>query len=372
MVLKLSKIFFVCIFVSFTQTALALPTNVLVKVFSAQPNIQKVELKGQFILIPSNCLLTNGTYKVICTNNSLGLYNHQKKLLLKTQSLVLQSQDAQGIGLQAAKGPARYYPGQIKIYKTPGCKLKILNQLTAKQYVSLVIASETLPDWPFEALKAQAVLTQTRLVKYKIPSELLDSTQNEAYLGLAFKRPEAEKAVNEVWRQILVFDRMPVVPFYHSTCAGRTSTDAYFKGALKGASSYSKAVNCSFCKASPFANVTGRKIPKKQFEANFTRVPTIIDSDSAGRALKVTLANGKTITGYQFWLLLGQKFGWDKAPGTNFKITKDLNGDYWIDSLGGGHGVGLCQWGAAGMAKQGKHYKQILSFYFPGTNLKQF
>jgi stage II sporulation protein D len=82
------------------------------------------------------------------------------------------------------------------------------------------------------------------------------------------------------------------------------------------------------------------------------------------------MGNGKTIDGYQFWLKLGQKFGWDKVPGTRFSLLDNGNGQVVFSSTGAGHGVGLCQWGAVGMAKEGKTYQQILEFYYPGCKVE--
>ncbi len=67
---------------------------------------------------------------------------------------------------------------------------------------------------------------------------------------------------------------------------------------------------------------------------------------------------------------MGQKLGWDKAPGTRYEI-KRAAGAYIIKSSGGGHGVGLCQWGAQGLSRQGKTHAEILKYYFPGTTLEK-
>jgi stage II sporulation protein D len=80
--------------------------------------------------------------------------------------------------------------------------------------------------------------------------------------------------------------------------------------------------------------------------------------------------DGRTETAYSFWLKLGQNFGWDKAPGTRFEIKQVAGNQIEISSNGAGHGVGLCQWGACGLAKQGAGYKKILSYYFPGSKIE--
>ena len=63
--------------------------------------------------------------------------------------------------------------------------------------------------------------------------------------------------------------------------------------------------------------------------------------------------------------------GWKKLPSTWFIVKR--KGDYLLfKGKGYGHGVGLCQWGAQEMAKQGKNYIEILQYYYPGTFLKKY
>ena len=135
---------------------------------------------------------------------------------------------------------------------------------------------------------------------------------------------------------------------------------------------YLTNVKCSYCNQSPFWGETISRIPASRFETVFgIKFPEIISMDVAGRPTEITYRfTGKTLTsnGYQYWLKLGQSFGWDKAPGTKFSIGKH-DREVFIKSRGAGHGVGMCQHGAIGMARRGKTYKEILAFYFPGTEL---
>jgi stage II sporulation protein D len=67
---------------------------------------------------------------------------------------------------------------------------------------------------------------------------------------------------------------------------------------------------------------------------------------------------------------MGQKLGWDKVPGTRYAIS--CSPDFvTLTSTGAGHGVGLCQWGACGLARLGKSYLEILRYYFPGTDVRR-
>ena len=65
---------------------------------------------------------------------------------------------------------------------------------------------------------------------------------------------------------------------------------------------------------------------------------------------------------------LRQRVGYQKLPSLAFSVNVK-RGVFTFDGRGQGHGAGLCQWGAAGMAKEGKTYREILRHYYPGTEL---
>jgi stage II sporulation protein D len=270
--------------------------------------------------------------------------------------------------VQLPDGKARQYPGQLLVSVQGRQTLRVVNQLPAKTYVTLVVSGETSPGWPLEALKAQAVLTQTRLSRYQAGDRLDDTTQQEVYLGRSHWRPEAAKAVDAVWGQQLVVQGRPLIPFYHASCAGRTSDARVFgqDRQLPGIDS----VPCPYCRYAPFGRPTVTFIPAATFKQAFPGgMPAVIQRDSAARPLRVQFQNGKTQSGYAFWLALGQKLGWDKAPGLRYFLAQTASGPIKITSAGAGHGVGLCQLGAAAMARQGKTYRLILKHYFPHATL---
>ena len=65
---------------------------------------------------------------------------------------------------------------------------------------------------------------------------------------------------------------------------------------------------------------------------------------------------------------VGRALGWDRIPSDLYEVNDA--GDRWVfEGRGSGHGVGLCQAGAARMGEAGRSYKDILAFYYPGTVL---
>lgn len=349
----------------------ALPSEVRVRLFEAHPGVQSMEVRGRLrLLAPVIQSLRGKRFLILRQPGGLLIREaNSNRTLFKAQRFRLKPETAavslfpKGTKLKSA----RMYEGTLDFEAKAG-ELLVWNRLPAQAYVATVIGSETQPDWPLEALKAQAVLTQSRLARYQPDDELGDSTQQEAFLGAAYHRVNTNQAVSAVWGQTLTYQGRTVTPYYHASCAGQTSDGAFFASAQ--AMPWLKAVRCPYCDNAPFAKPTVSYISLNAFQRAFPGTGLVIlKRDSANRPLRVQTGQA-VISGYQFWIRLGQRFGWGKAPGTRFQIGQE--GDrIRLTSTGAGHGVGLCQWGAAAMARQGKSYREILKFYFPKATLSR-
>lgn len=362
-----------------------IPNQVQVTLFVAQAPIAEATLFGPLAVQEPHRILPAGMYKVVAERNSVALHVGGKPILTTTAALKLVGLSKRGLHVRVPSrtpillNPSnqldRYYRGKVEFRARAG-KLAIVNTVAARHYVVSVVGSETNPNCPLEALKAQSVLCQTRLSRYHPGDNLSDTTEVEAYLGSAHERAEVDQAVWLTWGQTLTWQSRPVTVFYHSTCAGGTSAANQYFHLKPGELPYLPAVACSYCKASPFFQPTIRTIPWTAFNHAFhlptsnIAGPTIKTRDSAGRALSVQVGHGRIMSGYQFWLTMGQKLGWDRVPGTRYEfVAAAPAGHMRIKSTGAGHGVGLCQWGAAEMAKQGKTFDQILDYYYPAARL---
>lgn len=349
----------------------ALPDFVRVRLFEAYPGIQSIQVSGQAQLVfPVNQTFRGGQLRIVRQPGGLLIQDgNANRVLYRAQRFRLKALHG-NLGLlpvgSALKQPRRY-EGTLDFEAQAGA-LKVWNRLPARDYVATVIGSETPPDWPLEALKAQAVLTQSRLSRYRPDDELGDSTQQEAFLGAAYHRADTHRPVMAVWGQTLAYQGRTVTPYYHASCAGHTSDGAFFANGQ--AMPWLSAVRCPYCQKAPFFKPTVSYVPLTAFQSTFWgKTPLVMAWDNASRPLQMRA--GKTsLSGYQFWIRLGQRFGWDKAPGTRFQLQRDGQ-QVRITSAGAGHGVGLCQWGAAAMAKQGKSYQDILKFYFPRASLSR-
>lgn len=257
--------------------------------------------------------------------------------------------------------------------------LRLVNHVARADYIAGVCAAELPKTARLEAIKAQAVLVNCMLARSGVVAALDDTTQNAAYVGVAVDRPEIRVAVQTVGDTILRFAGQPIHPYFHSTCAGRTSRACDVFPLEPSNFPYLQSVECHYCKASPFWKHTVSVIPWSQYVAVFGDcLPIVLKRDEAGRSIEVSLGTTDSAgraapviqPAYDFWMKLGQKFGWNVAPGNIFSLAR--RGDYLeIDSRGAGHGIGLCQWGAMGMAEQGEKYDEILHHYFPLAKLSK-
>jgi stage II sporulation protein D len=376
--------FFFLLFVLGIGPATPVPAKLRVKLFDASKPYSTVLIKGPFELVsPVRNVFGSGTYQARLKGDRIELKalsnRNTKGISILGSHLVMEPLSQFGLGLSIAMHQMRYYHGLIEM--CPGRNIKapdlsangiaMTNLIGVPDYIESVVGSETLPDCPPEALKAQAILVLTKLDEMS-NSQLSDSTQDQAYFGAKCARGAVKDAVKHVWNERLFYNGRPILVFFHACCAGRTSKGLDVFGKAADAS-YLASVPCSYCRRSNFWPPKKMQIDSNDFASVFgNELPTIQRRDVALRPTVIRWnKTGKIIemSGYQFWIKLGQKFGWDKAPGTRFSLCRKPNA-IQVTSTGCGHGVGMCQWGAAEQARQGKRYGEILSYYFPGTKIQ--
>lgn len=371
----------------FAAPASALDSLTRVSLFSSLPAFDQVVIEGRCRLEPLG--LTVPQLRVRAQGNSLMVsFGTSSKMTARRTAnekrltkLVIRPL---GLPLLVAAGTSRnahahHYRGLLRLTASGG-RLQLVDEVDTRSYITSVVGSESLVDFPLEALKAQTVLATTVLAASGAHGGSIngigigngnigDSTELQAYLGSDYERPRVQKAVSAVFGEILSNGRTVKPVYYHSTCAGGTSTAAVFTGA---ASEGKDTVKCSYCSRSPFFKELRVTIPLSRLRDKLGFLPEqILTRDAQGRPLKVlVLRSGRqdTISGYDLWLKLGAAFGWGEVPGLRYHFEKTPGNLVFISS-GAGHGVGMCQWGATGMARTGKSYKAILNYYFPGAKV---
>ncbi len=270
----------------------------------------------------------------------------------------------------------RAYRGEIEVRKRNDT-LVVINEVDLEEYLQGVMKHEISPAWPEEAVKAQAVAARSFALNKKLknigkPYDLCATITSQVYGGLSGEDPRSNEAIDESRGEILIYQEKPIAAYYHATCGGETED---VKNVWGGRLPYLKSVRCKYCKDSPhygwekelslleISNALSRKgiseiesieIYKR---SSTGRVVTLVIEDEFGEHI---------ISGNQFRMALGPSV----IRSTLFKMKKK-RGKVEFKGKGWGHGVGMCQWGAKGMAEKGYNYKEILKHYYSGVKLEK-
>jgi stage II sporulation protein D len=263
-----------------------------------------------------------------------------------------------------------HYIGNIEVWKDKA-GMYLINELPLEEYVKNVVSAEIGINWDMEALKTQAVIARTYAL-YQIALnnnnnyDLTSSVLHQVYKGATID-PRISYAVMTTEGEVLKYNGALIEALYHSTCGGRTESSEEVFGKSYP---YMKPVE-SNCELSPYW-IWERKIPIEEIEKslNLSGIKEIsvksYTSTKRVKTLDIIHSDGTlTIKSND----LRKSLGWSRLPSTNFTFTRD-NSAFTFEGKGYGHGVGLCQWSALEMARDGKNYKEILSFFYPGTVLQ--
>ncbi len=347
----------------FSPAAQALPAEVQVSLFQANRDLSKLIIDGthSFGSIRANHNEFFVSRNSVASKDRHGVRVYGGRCLVSPEGNPLLLSDG---------NKKRHYRGRFVITVDHG-KLHVVNIVDSKSYITSVAGSESLPDFPLEALKAQAVLASTVLARHSGGApELGDTTEIQAYLGSDYERPLVKQATDAVFGQELKNkSAFTAAVFYHSTCAGGTSDAREVFSGRRHKGAAVNQIKCSFCKLSPFFKTHTVSLPAAVVKEKLGYLPLAIEIEDPQKRpmlVKVEIEDGRSthISGYQLWLRIGQKLGWDVAPGMRYCFTNHKQ-NFVLRSSGAGHGAGLCQWGARAMALKGKNYREILKYYFP-------
>jgi len=263
-----------------------------------------------------------------------------------------------------------HYVGDIEVWKGKE-GMYLINELPVEDYIKSVVSAEIGTNWDMEALKAQAVISRTYALYQKNMNnnpnfDLTSSVLHQVYKGGNVDARIAYAVIN-TGGEVLTYNGKLIEALYHSTCGGQTEDVEEVFGKKYP---YLKPVSTP-CDLSPYS-VWERKIPAAEIEKglNLSGIKEIsiksLTATQRVKTLEISHRNGSlTVKATDLRKLLG----WSRLPSTNFEIRRE-NDTYIFEGKGYGHGVGLCQWSALQMAREGKSYREILDFFYPGTVLR--
>lgn len=265
------------------------------------------------------------------------------------------------------------YKGSLLI-KPTAAGVNIIEQLDLEDYLLGVLPYEMSHSWPIEALKAQAVAARTYTLKSiedkKIKEfDLYSDVRSQMYKGSATVYDSVKKAVNDTKGQVLSYKNNLFYTYYHANCGGHTDPIPWIKDSIKPLD----GAKCGYCKDSKSAKwqntITlesiNKFLKKNKIPGTFKSL-SIAKKDSSGRAKTLRIRTSKTrrnISCNEFRVAVGST----KMKSCFLTSIKGRT----LKGKGYGHGGGMCQDGAKGMALAGKDYKDILERYYPSSKIKE-
>ena len=251
-----------------------------------------------------------------------------------------------------------------------------IEKIELEEYVVGVVAAEMPASFNKETLKAQSVLARTYALKcLKTGKTITDNSSTQNYKTISDMKSmwdisfntyynKIVNAVKETKGEYLSYNGEYIEAVYHSTSNGFTEDSVNVWG---NSFPYLVSVESSFDDTNK-KYIVSTFFSYEELSNKLNQVITsdsiisILDKTNSGRVKNIEL-NGIKYTGVNFRTLLGLR-------STDFYIEKHIEGIN-ITTKGYGHGVGMSQYGANGMANNGYNYKDILLHYYKGVSLNK-
>ena len=321
------------------------------------------------------------------------------------------------IAVKAGSREGRYL-GSIELRVGPDAQLDVFETLPLEDYLAGVLPAEMPAEWPLEALEAQAITARSDVLEHLGFKHILEgyhftnSEGDRVYAGAGGRKPATDAAVADTRGQVLVAGGRIVPAVFCSNCGGWTEdNEAVWSSppnpALRGVSDLSEGSDRSdgpgklekSAKVTPSRDIARwlakrpaaycagdeagfrwtRRYTAKQLDQLVARTygvghVTAIQAGErgvSGRLKSVAIRGTKGTVTVRKELPIRQAFG--DLPSAVLIIKEErgrLGVSAWTFAGGGrGHGVGLCQHGARGMALEGLKHDAIVKHYFSGSSL---
>jgi len=369
-------------------------------------------------------------YPVYPTGGRIQINDKSGKVLFvfegKDNFLVARHLEQKGI-ISLIDVDGRKFRGDIEFKRYNGGNITVVNTVSMQEYLYGVVPREMNPDWHIEALKAQAVAARdyaiVNLNKHsKYGFDVCTTTDCQVYGGYDWEKEKSNMAVDETDGRVVLYNGKPIAAFFHASSGGYTEN---VENVWSISLPYIKAVEDKFCEGSPHNSWQRVYSPREitsiladhGIDVGLVQDIRVDKYTPTGRSLCMTIQGSRGST-----TLEKEKsravFGYDKLKSTMFAVKTDAdllvlggigqpvqkikstdasavtaggvkplekgpdllkiyNGqDYSVvnkyptkfifDGRGWGHGLGMSQWGAKGMAEAGYSYIDILQYYYQG------
>ncbi|SDI03839.1 stage II sporulation protein D [Alteribacillus persepolensis] len=270
-------------------------------------------------------------------------------------------------------------PISVSVFRS---ETEAVEEIGLEEYVAGVVASEMPAEFEMEALKAQALTARTYIARQLLsPTDIdlpgdavvTDTQMHQVYKSeeelreqwgddFQWKMNRIQEAVLATQGQVLTYEGEPITAAFFSTSNGYTeNAEDYWENPVP----YLQSVESPWDQASP--KYTSDNVLQ---EADVERLlgvsvaageeARIISRTESGRVQEVELG-GKTFSGRE----VREKL---ELPSSDFEIARRDN-EFVFTTKGYGHGIGMSQYGAEGMAQEGMNYQDIVRHYYQGVNI---
>ncbi len=331
-----------------------------------------------------------------------------------------------GSGYHWARNETRTYGGEIELRISAAGKLSAINVVEIELYLRGVVAGEMANSFPSEALKAQAIVSRTLFFntfgRFHRDSDfdVCDDVHCQAYVGLIRNSEAVENAVHDTKGLVLTFHDELCTASYSAVCGGHTANasevwdsdgEPYLQGVLDTRKDIGKfdlsneenariwiqgkpdvCCNLEMAGRPDFGRyaekyfrweqkISNAELRKSVLERTGVDVGEVVDITPVKRGVSGRLA-AIDILGIEDHVVVKKELNIRRALSPTalysacFIVAKETNAAGGIDTFvfkgaGWGHGVGLCQLGAAVRAQEGQKVSEIVQHYYPGTVIKQ-
>ncbi len=273
----------------------------------------------------------------------------------------------------------RPYHGELDLLKTTSGQLRVVNWVGLEQYLYGVVGNEMPFWWPKEALQSQAIAARTYVLfrqqeRRQHDYDVLSTVASQVYGGARSERRRTTRMVDSTAGLVLMYQGQLVATFYHACCGGYTETvearwPAYRVPPL------THAAPQTACRQSPHSTWERQLDWQTVADAltaagHAVQLPCSIEvttTTPSGRVESLTVQDPSgqhVLTGPAFRSALGVNV----IKSLRFAMTQS-EASLVVTGQGWGHGVGMCQWGAHGLAKQGWTVGAVLQHFYPGSTL---
>lgn len=330
-----------------------------------------------------------------------------------------------GNGFHWEAKEAHVYRNTLEFAVDPSGKLTVINTLPVEVYLAGVVPAEMHPDFPVEALKAQAVAARTE-VAFRLSTlhltdgfDLCADTHCQVYSGITRENENTTRAVAATAGLIMKRDGKIVEAVYHAVCGGQTEDNesiwnggaqphlrAVFDGAGRadalGNTLTKSELVAKWIDSKPpvYCNTLASDFPKTlAYAQKYFRWETGISREElqqhiakitgesfgdlldvipqergrSGRITKLQIVGTQKSFEISSELMIRRALSKTTLWSSCFVVTKEMGGflpkKFIFRGAGWGHGVGLCQIGAGVMAARGKSFKEILQHYYRDVTL---